>query len=311
MKTQICIFFVVLSQFACAGKNSPPVAPQAVETAPETHNQKPANSSEKNPSKTKNNQYEAVLISKGTFLMGCTTEQSAICHDSNQPSHQVTIGNDFYMMKSEVTQGLYETVMGENPSHFKNCGADCPVEFLRWFMAVEFANALSTQEGLEPCYQIGEYRQNEKGNETATVAWSKGPACTGWRLPTEAEWEYAARGGENHKYSGSNDPSEVAWHDEEYDNGSTHPVCTKKVNGYGLCDMTGNVQEWCWDWYQEDFYASSPQADPTGPTSGDMRILRGGSWNKGIGGHELNFRAANAPTGRSVFGGFRLLRTAQ
>ena len=157
--------------------------------------------------------YEAILIRSGTFTMGCTMELEEDCYFDELPSHQVTITNDFYLMKSEVTQGLYERLMGENPSGWGDCGLDCPVEQVTWFDAVNFANALSQQEGLDACCEVS-------GEEVSC----SNVACTGWRLPTEAEWEYAARGGANFSYAGSDNPDDVAWY---YDNSSwtSHPVC--------------------------------------------------------------------------------------
>ena len=167
--------------------------------------------------------YSALLIQNGTFTMGCTEEDTDCDEDLEYPQHEVTISKDFYMMKSEVTQGLYEDVMGTNPSGFSDCGKDCPVERVSLFDAVKFANALSEKEGLEQCYSIS-------GED---VSWSKGFNCTGWRLPTEGEWEYAARGGESYRYAGSNTVDEVAWYYSNSDD-ETHPVCGKKENGFGL-----------------------------------------------------------------------------
>ena len=257
-----------------------------------------------NPSMIKGDGYEAILIPKRTFTMGCISEQSN-CGDD--PVRQVTISNDFYMMKSEVTQGGYQNVMGSNPSKFKDCGKDCPVEMVNWYDAVKFANALSKKEDLEQCYQIGTYSENEYGREMTAVSWSKGVNCTGWRLPTEAEWEYAARGGENYKYSGSNNIDEVAWYNKNSNN-ETHSVCSKKVNGFGICDMSGNVFEWVWDLYEE--YSSGSSEDPTGSTTGSSRAFRGGGWRKGAGRARVSFRfKTDRPFERDSLKGFRLVRT--
>ncbi|MEC7988172.1 MAG: SUMF1/EgtB/PvdO family nonheme iron enzyme [Myxococcota bacterium] len=225
--------------------------------------------------------YEAVDIPKGQFLMGCGSEQGDRCAPDEKPSHRVAI-DGFRMMRTEVTQSLYRRIMGENPSGFSDCGSQCPVEKVSWYNAIEFANALSKKEGLSECYRV----------QQAEVLWVKG--CTGWRLPTEAEWEYAARGGEAYRYAGSSKLDSVAWYGDYWWNGHdwerryysnsknrTHPVCTKKKNGFGLCDMSGNVYEWVWDYYAENIYQKRTKEvqNPSGPATGGHRIFRGGSWN--------------------------------
>ena len=210
------------------------------------------------------------------------------------------------MMKSEVTQGLYTKLVGKNPSKFKKkCGENCPVEKVSWYDAVQFANMLSHQEGRTPCYVIVDKK---------AVSWSAGLACTGWRLPSEAEWEYAARGGQSTKYAGSNDVDSVAWYKSNSEK-RTHPVCGKKKNGYGLCDMSGNVKEWVWNFYYE--YSSLSQTDPLGPSSGSSRTFRDGSWDDRDGGERhgypmhVPYRNGWPPSIRSTTLGFRLVRTAQ
>lgn len=182
-------------------------------------------------------------------------------------------------------------------SSFGSCGNDCPVESVSWYDAVSFANKLSVKEGLEKCYEID-------GNDVKWVV----EDCSGWRLPTEAEWEYAARGGENYKYAGSNNLSEVAWH--KVNSGrKTHVVGQKKANGYGLYDMSGNVYEWCWDWYGKDYYSSSTEEDPKGPSSGSDRVTRGGSWGSSAWITRVSFRGWVNPSNTNYDVGFRLIRT--
>ena len=242
---------------------------------------------------SKRPEYDVKLIPAGTFTMGCTSEQGSDCDDDEKPTHQVTLTKDFYMMDSEVTQRLYQRVVGSNPSIFQ--GLERPVEQVSWFDAVKFANNLSSMEGLEQCYTIS-------GD---SVTWSKSD-CTGWRLPTEAEWEYAARGGESYKYAGSNSVGAVAW----YYDGETHDVCGKTRNGYGLCDMSGNVWEWVWDWY--DSYSDAPTVDPRVPTSGSIHVTRGGSWYSYAAQRvRVSIRYANDPTSTYNYLGFRLCRFSQ
>ena len=234
------------------------------------------------------------LVPAGQFTMGCTSEQTD-CSNDETPTHQVTISKDFYMMESEVTQALYQRVMGENPSYFK--GSHRPVGNVSWYDAVKLANKLSEMEGLEQCYSIN--------GETVrwSVRWSN-PECKGWRLPTEAEWEYSARGGQSYKYAGSDNVDEVAWYHGNSGN-ETHDVCGKNRNGYGLCDMSGNVWEWVWDGYST--YRSSPTVDPLGPDSGSSRVLRGGSCSY-TQFDRVSIRSYSRPSGTSSFVGFRLCR---
>ncbi len=189
---------------------------------------------------------EMVFVKGGTFQMGCTSEQSD-CNDDEKPVHTVTV-SDFYMGKYEVTQKQWKEIMGNNPSYFK--GDNLPVERVSWNDIQEFLKKLNQKTGMN------------------------------YRLPTEAEWEYAARGGvksRGYKYAGSNDIDEVAWHDGNSGN-KTHPVGQKKANELGIYDMSGNVWEWCSDWYSSSYYGSSPQNNPQGPSSGLHRVARGGSW---------------------------------
>ena len=224
-----------------------------------------------------------VLVQGGTFQMGTNNGDS-----DEKPVHTVYI-DDFYIGKYEVTQKQWEEVMGDNPSRFKGeylmkkgflgFGAKTeyivnedypvyPVERVRWNEVVEFCNKLSKKEGLSPCYTGS--RKKIKCNFSAN----------GYRLPTEAEWEYAAKGGnksKGYKYSGSNNVDEVAWY---YDNSGskTHPVGERQPNELGIYDMSGNVCEWCWDWYDENYYKQGANNNPQGPSSGKYRVSRGSSY---------------------------------
>ena len=199
--------------------------------------------------------------------MGCT----GWCESDEEPVHTVTVSS-FYMDKTEVTQAEYRKVMGKNPSHFSGCD-DCPVENVSWHDANEYAKKV------------------------------------GKRLPTEAEWEYAARGGnksKGYRYSGSNTISSVGWYDDN-SRSKTHPVAQKQPNELGLYDMSGNVYEWCSDWYGS--YSSSPQNNPQGPNSGSSRVLRGGRWSTLDLSCRVAIRFRSGPDLRysNYFGGFRLV----
>lgn len=236
--------------------------------------------------------YSAELIPSGSFLMGCTEEQGADCDRDETPTHTATISQDFYMMKSEVTQELYERVMGTNPSEFRS--SHHPVEQVRWFDVIKFANKLSSMEGLEQCYTINR----------STVTWSDS-SCRGWRLPTETEWEYAARGGDPYRYAGSKVLDDVAWYSTN-SRKQTHGVCSKRQNGYGLCDMSGNVYEWVWDW--KDDYERFSTVDQQGPDAGSTRVLRGGSWDNDPQYVRVSNRNARDPMDKDSLLGFRLCR---
>ena len=243
------------------------------------------------------NGYDAVWIPAGSFTMGCTEGDSG-CDSHAKPRHKVTLTKGFYMMTTEVTQGLYKDVMGENPSSFSSCGANCPVESVSWYEAVKMANKLSERDGLESCYQIG-------SGSRPSVSWNN-KDCTGWRLPTEAEWEYAARGGESYKYAGSNNIDEVAWYSSN-SGSKTHPVGQKKANGYGLYDMSGNVHEWVWDSWKREYDSST--TDPIYiDTSSPKRVSRGGSWGSDAWYARVSLRDGNRASLRYFRQGLRFLR---
>jgi len=240
--------------------------------------------------------YKMVSLPGGSFEMGCTPGAGECDHFfAEKPVHRVTISG-FSMGATEVTQGVYRSVMGTNPSKLSSCGDDCPVEQVSWFDAVKFANALSRQEGLEECYSIsGE-----------SVSWPKRLSCTGYRLPTEAEWEYAARAGEDTLYAGGDKLRKLAWYAGN-SSGKTHAVGSKQENAWGLYDMTGNVEEWCWDWYDE--YQSGSSVDPVGAQSGSDRVLRGGGWSGTPRLVRVAYRGRDAPSYRVYYVGLRLSRS--
>jgi formylglycine-generating enzyme required for sulfatase activity len=218
---------------------------------------------------------EFKLIPAGTFIMG---EAAPAGHEDETP-HEVTLTKPFKMGVHEVTQDQYEQVMGVNPSHFK--GAANPVEMVSWDDAVEFCRRLSELPA-----------EKAAGNV--------------YRLPTEAEWEYACRAGTTTKFSFGDDESEFgeyAWHDGNADD-KTHPVGGKLPNAWGLYDMHGNVWEWCQDWYGD--YPSGAVTDPAGATSGSDRMGRGGSWSFTAGVCLSAYRYMRLPSVRSRRGGFRV-----
>ena len=234
--------------------------------------------------------FDCVEVSGGHFMMGALPNDGK-AFSIESPRHEVFISEDMVVMKYLVTQVLYESVMGSNPSHFK--GADRPVESVSWLDAVRFANALSEESGLSAAYEIAE--------EFVTCDWSS----DGWRLPTEAEWEYLARGGEELRYSGSDDSDAVAWYDRN-SGGKSHPVGQKASNAFGLYDMSGNVWEWTWD--RDGDYSSEPVTDPRGPSSGWSRVLRGGSWDEIAECVRSSFRHTLDPSYSNYNLGFRFLR---
>jgi formylglycine-generating enzyme required for sulfatase activity len=196
-------------------------------------------------------------------------------------------------------------------------GDDYPAYYVSWYAIIKYCNLRSMAEGLTPVYSIsGSTNPANWGNvptswnltwDAAICNWN----ANGYRLPTEAEWEYAARGATNtpdHLYSGSDDINAVAWYSGNNSPNGSKPVGTKAPNGLDLYDMSGNVYEWCWDWYGSSYYSSSPSSNPTGPASGSHRMLRGGCWNSGASYCRVAIRNCAAPDGNSGIVGFRLCR---
>jgi formylglycine-generating enzyme len=218
--------------------------------------------------------YNMTLVKGGSFIMGCTSEQGDDCYAGEKPAHTVTL-SDFYIGQYEVTQKMWTDIMGENPSHFAGCD-QCPVEKVSWEDIQAFLVKLNAKTGKN------------------------------FRLPTEAEWEYAARGGAQSgytRYSGSDELGLAAWYIRNSD-GKTHPVGDRKANELGLYDMSGNVMEWCQNWSGP--YLPSAQTDPQGPDVGVYRVLRGGAWSSEARFCRTAFRFSGTPTYRYYFGGFRL-----
>ena len=218
-------------------------------------------------------QFTMVEVGGGTFTMGATSEQGSDAWDEETPAHQVTL-SDYYIGQTEVTQALWEAVMGSNPSDHK--GDNLPVEQVSWDDCQVFIQELNQLTGKQ------------------------------FRLPTEAEWEYAARGGRKsrgYKYAGGNNIDSVAWCDGNSGN-ETHPVATKQANELGIYDMSGNVLEWCSDWCGD--YTSSSQSDPQGPSSGLYRVIRGGCYYNFARNCRVSYRISNTLDYRSGYLGLRL-----
>lgn len=243
-----------------------------------------------------------ILIKGGSFVMGSSISK-AYLHDSEGPLHNVIV-SEFYLGKHEVTQAEYRDVMGKNPSNFT--GTEFPVESVSWFDAVDYCNRRSLKEGLTPAYTI-----NGKN-----VTWNRD--ANGYRLPTEAEWEYACRAGTTTPFrTGDN----ITINDANYDGSSLHNNMTSgtydrrkptKVesfvpNAFGLYDMHGNVYEWCWDWYGA--YSSDNQTNPKGAPSGEERVVRGGSWNAKAEFLRSTYRGYADPSDSGNDIGFRLARS--
>ena len=239
---------------------------------------------------------EMVQVPGGSFEMGKEfNPNNDLVFDDVTPVHTVTL-TGFYIGKYEVTQAQWQAVMGSLPSDLTSNnygkGDNFPVYFVSWYDALVFCNKLSMAEGLTPAYRIsGSTNPNDWGtvpegfsspNRAVWDAVEVVSGSTGYRLPTEAQWEYAAKGGNgspgNYTFAGSNNVDDVAWYDNN-SGSATHAVGTKAPNGLGIYDMSGNVAERCWDWYET--YSSGAQTDPTGASSGGStpsRVSRGGNW---------------------------------
>ena len=218
--------------------------------------------------------FTMVTVEGGTFTMGATAEQSSDAYDDEMPAHQVTLSS-YCIGETEVTQALWQAVMGSNPSYFTG-DLNRPVECVSWNNCQIFISKL-----------------NELTGKT-------------FRLPTEAEWEYAARGGncsQDYKYAGSNDVGEVAWYSGN-SSSKTHPVATKAPNELGLYDMSGNVWEWVQEWYGS--YSSESQTNPMGPASGSVRVDRGGGWGSNASRSRVSHRSNYNPAYSTSDLGLRL-----
>ncbi len=280
-----------------AGANTPPPKPR--DELPHAEPPPPQPKVDKSPI-TNTLGMKLVLIPAGEFDMGSDASDPGALPNEQVAGkkHRVRITRPFYLGTTEVTQGQYRAVTDANPSFFKGSD-DLPVEQVSWLDAIRFCNALSTKEGLTPFYRI-------EGDDVSVPDW-KGP---GYRLPTEAEWEYACRAGPGGAgaYGFGDDAAQLgrhAWYKANSE-GKIHPVGQKVPNAWGLFDMHGNVWEWCWDRFGA--YEAGPVVDPVGPSDGSDRVIRGGSWSHAAESCRAAFRFRNSPTRTNYNLGLRLAR---
>ena len=231
-----------------------------------------------------------VRISSGQYQRGSVPSKHA--DNIEQPQHPVVIPNSFYISRVLVGQPFFRMLTQSNPSRYP--GEEFPVDSVSWFDAITFCNQLSQACGLEPCYDI----QGQK------VYWYRDH--NGYRLPTEAEWEYAARAGKEYEYAGGA-LADVAWHSGNAKN-QVQPLGLKKANSWGLYDMSGLVFEWCWDFM--GVYDAAEQVAPSGPAEGTERVCRGGAWNRDGWFARVSARYAELPHARCSNIGFRIVQNA-
>lgn len=241
-----------------------------------------------------------VLLPAGRFRMGSDAE--------GQGSREVLLTRDFWLKATELTQGEWKALMGTSPSRFASCGDDCPVEQVSWWDALAYLNALSASEGLEACYALSGCKgiPGDGSYVCEQVQWPNALECEGYRLPTEAEWEYAARaGGALQSVEDGQSPAALGCEDGAAAQ-QTQPVASKAANAWGLYDLQGNVREWVWD--------RSPSklvSDPTGLVAGDERVMRGDGWNSGEQDCRLGNRGSEVAGFRSADLGLRPARSAK
>lgn len=242
---------------------------------------------------------DMIVVKGGTFMMG--TKENPYIETDEQLAHKVTL-KDFEIGKFEVTILEWLAYVRDENLKFPNINyisKNSPIHSISWISAINYCNWLSKKNGLKPVYK--------RENNQYVCDFS----ANGYRLPTEAEWEFAAKGGnqtKNYKYSGNNKADIIAWY-KTNSKQHTHQVGTKLANELGIYDMSGNVWEWCWDWYNRDFYLTESGNNPKGPERGTERCLRGGSWDSKLYSLRCANRLKDKPFVRSEFYGFRVART--
>ena len=234
-----------------------------------------------------------IRIEPGTFRMGDTQNEG---WPAEHPVHLVTITRPFLLGETVVTQEQWHTIMGSNPAADTSFSA--PVTNISWFEAIAFCNVLSRREDLKECYAVA----------GSGVTMPDGLASSGYRLPTEAEWEYAARAGTDLLYSGTNDPDPIDW-TRSTPNVGIQFVKQRKPNAWGLYDMSSNLGEWAWDWWGA--YTVHPATDPLGVLLGSDRVFRGGGWSTNPRNARVTLRDKYNPTLRRPYLGFRVARTLE
>jgi len=242
-----------------------------------------------------------VRIQGGTFLMGSPENEPGRHMTDESPQHRVTVSS-FLISRYPITQAEYLEIMGVNPSQHRGL-LNHPVEQVSWFMAIDYCNRRSIAEGLTPVYTV----------EGTNVTWNR--SANGYRLPTEAEWEYACRAGTTTPFNIGDNADDAGWHRgnsyiivNNSRQRATYPVGEKRPNAWGLYDMHGNVLEWCWDWMAN--YTAEPKVDPIGPDTGTRRVYRGGSFDFVPEWCRSAYRFGNRPTFRMFYTGFRVVRNA-
>lgn len=246
---------------------------------------------------------EMVKVEGGTFAMGCGRNDSP-CDKDEKPVRQVTLST-FMMSKYEVSTYEWKQYAKENGIQLAatdwKANDNLPITNITWLQAIKYCNWLSTKQGLTPAYtqRGGQYACDFNAN--------------GFRLPTEAEWEFAARGGnksKGYKYAGADDMQNISWN-KANSKGQPHPYGTKLPNELGIFDLTGNVWEWCWDWYNPDYYKFNETKDPKGPINGEKKISRGGSWDSTPSYARTSNRMNTYPDTTYPFYGLRLVRSVR